>query len=374
MKRFEVLDSWRGIAACMVALYHFPANSHIYSLGLLRHAFLFVDLFFVLSGFVIAANYQARLAADFGIGRFMWLRLGRLYPLHVAVLTVFVIYRGIEAAIPTLGAMAHHRPFGLAEESFGAIIANLTLTHGLHLFEVLTWNYPSWSISVEFFTYFIFAGAVITLRDRLWVGLCMAAIASATALWALTGDIGATYDYGLLRCIYGFSVGALTWRIIGRLGPTLRGTLMEVAAVGIMLLFVSSTGWETPSLLAPIVFAVLVATFSSQTGVVSKVLMNRGLVFLGTLSYSIYMLHAFVVWRVVGAARHFAPGEIVHERFGAKLWHGDLAYAAYLIFVIGAAWLSYKLIEAPSRAWFRARLHARDTSLRSEDGTLSSAG
>src|SRR6266513_2571664 len=90
MERFVVLDSWRGIAACLVALFHLDAYSHLYGVPFLRNSWLFVDFFFVLSGFVIAANYQQRLRDGFGIGRFLFLRLGRLYPLHFAMLALFV--------------------------------------------------------------------------------------------------------------------------------------------------------------------------------------------------------------------------------------------------------------------------------------------
>jgi peptidoglycan/LPS O-acetylase OafA/YrhL len=59
--RFEALDGWRGICACLVVLFHFHGYSPIYSWGLIRNSYLFVDFFFVLSGFVIAWNYATRL-------------------------------------------------------------------------------------------------------------------------------------------------------------------------------------------------------------------------------------------------------------------------------------------------------------------------
>src|SRR5579872_5807008 len=88
--RFKVLDAWRGLAASFVALFHLQAYSHLYELSFLRHSFLFVDFFFVLSGFVITANYRARLLSGFSFWHFMLLRLGRLYPLHIALLVAFV--------------------------------------------------------------------------------------------------------------------------------------------------------------------------------------------------------------------------------------------------------------------------------------------
>ena len=84
------LDAWRGIAALIVALFHFATPAAISQSTFLRNSWLFVDFFFVLSGFVIAANYRGRLAQGFGIERFMLLRLGRLYPLHILMLAAFI--------------------------------------------------------------------------------------------------------------------------------------------------------------------------------------------------------------------------------------------------------------------------------------------
>ena len=91
--RFEALDAWRGVCALLVAMFHLQAYSHIYDWSLVRHSFLFVDFFFVLSGFVIAGSYRAKLLGGFSIWHFMLLRFGRLYPLHLAILAIFI---GIE--------------------------------------------------------------------------------------------------------------------------------------------------------------------------------------------------------------------------------------------------------------------------------------
>src|SRR5258708_8409695 len=99
-QRFVVLDSWRGIAACLVALFHLDAYSHLYGGPFLRNSWLFVDFFFVLSGFVIAANYQQRLLDGFGIGRFLLLRLGRRYPVHFTIFALF-IGCGLLRGLPT---------------------------------------------------------------------------------------------------------------------------------------------------------------------------------------------------------------------------------------------------------------------------------
>src|SRR5947199_4414119 len=106
LARFVVLDSWRGIAACLVALFHLDAYSHLYGMPFLRNSWLFVDFFFVLSGFVIAANYQQRLLDGFGVGRFLLLRLGRLYPLHFTMLAVAVAVKLLLILVPALSSIA----------------------------------------------------------------------------------------------------------------------------------------------------------------------------------------------------------------------------------------------------------------------------
>src|SRR5258706_11602066 len=135
MVRFVVLDSWRGLAACLVALFHLDAYSHLYGVPFLRNSWLFVDFFFVLSGFVIAANYQQRLLDGFGVGRFLLLRLGRLYPLHLAMLAAAVAVKLLLILVPALSSItqAAPAPFSPPQEAPDTILANLLLIHSLHL-------------------------------------------------------------------------------------------------------------------------------------------------------------------------------------------------------------------------------------------------
>ncbi len=109
-QRFLALDAWRGICACLVALFHFGSTSHIQNLPLLRNAYLFVDFFSVLSGFVIFASYEEKLKDGFGAGRFLLLRLGRLYPLHLVLLLAFM-GADLLKLIPALGGYSAYRPF-----------------------------------------------------------------------------------------------------------------------------------------------------------------------------------------------------------------------------------------------------------------------
>ena len=381
MRRFVVLDSWRGIAACLVALFHLDAYSHLYDVPFLRNAWLFVDFFFVLSGFVIAANYQDRLLEGFGVARFLLLRLGRLYPLHFAMLMLFIAFESLKvlrrmfipAALWSVNPVA---PFSTPQEAPGTIVANLLLVQSLHVFDFLTWNVPSWSISTEFYTYVVFAVCLIGLRRRAWIALLIAMIGSPVLIAVLSEhNMNTHYDWGIIRCIYGFAAGVLSWAVYRRwnekLGRWLSGSLAEWGALGLVVAFVSTAGTTPVSIAAPYLFALVVLVFAFEAGTASALLRRRPLVFLGTISYSIYMTHVFVERRLFDAAN--ALGKLSHiDPFthrglngqdyyflGARLWHGDVAYAIYLAMIIAMSYFTYRWIERPGREWVRNRLQRR---------------
>ena len=351
--RFEVLDSWRGIAACAVALFHLKVQSaHLYQLPLLRNAFLFVDFFFVLSGFVIAATYRGRLLEGFGVARFMLLRWGRLYPLHVAMLAAFLAFEALQIMVPALAGTAEPPPFAAPNESADTIIANALLIHGLGLFEFLTWNWPSWSISTEFWTYLIFALALLALRQRIWMALAVAVVVCPIWIAMLSEtNMHTTFSLGFVRCLYGFAAGVITHQLfmqwpqaIGRIG----GTRTELATIIAVAAFVCVADNSTVSVLAPYFFAAVVLIFAAERGAVSRFLRRPAFLVLGALSYSIYMVHAFVAARLGTVA----------EAFGTNLakvnpWLGDALFPSYLLAVVCISYLTYRYIEQPGREWSR---------------------
>jgi peptidoglycan/LPS O-acetylase OafA/YrhL len=392
MERFVALDSWRGLAACLVALFHLDAYSHLYGVPFLRNSWLFVDFFFVLSGFVIAANYQRRLLDGFGLGRFLLLRLGRLYPLHFAMLALFVgcellkVLRRI--LIPALSLTNPIAPFSALQEAPNTILANLLLVQSLHLYDFLTWNIPSWSISTEFYTYVVFAACLIGLRKHAWIALVFALIGGPVLIAILSERNMATgYDWGIIRCIYGFSAGVLAWSLYEKwnekLGKWLSGSIVEWCALGLVVVFVTAAGTTLLSIAAPYVFALVVLVFAFEAGTASAILRQRPLVFLGTISYSIYMTHVFIATRMFDAGyqldklwhvdpfthREIDGGDVVF--FGTRLWHGDIAYAAYLAMIIAMSYFTYRWIEKPAREWVRNRVRRRQQQAVPSRGIVS---
>jgi peptidoglycan/LPS O-acetylase OafA/YrhL len=121
------LESLRGVAALLVALYHVSWLNPTRYQGLVLNSYLMVDLFFVLSGFVMCHGYGHRIRNRAELGDFLVLRIGRLYPLHVAMLLVFLVreavkveWLGVSASTPTFTDNPLNPSFSLREAEFPA--------------------------------------------------------------------------------------------------------------------------------------------------------------------------------------------------------------------------------------------------------------
>jgi peptidoglycan/LPS O-acetylase OafA/YrhL len=367
---FTALDGWRGICAILVAIYHFHTTSHLSQSGIVRNSYLFVDFFFVLSGFVITYAYIDRLSTLRDAGLMLWRRLGRLWPLHVAVLLGFIL---LELAVPALSMLLGVKRSASAafdpatSATLWGIPTNLLLIHGLGLHDRLTWNHPSWSISTELWTYVIFALTVVLLRRRTVIAAGLLVAASLLILSAFsTRYIGVDYDLGIFRCIAGFFVGHLVFRLVRAVPVSLpQPTLVEVIGLAAMVLFVVGAGHTALEYLAPFVFGVIVWIFALERGAVSYVLKSRALAALGLVSYSIYMVHSLViavahrgvsVIEQIGGVKISQVVEYAGERtmvisFGTA-WTMDALVLLYVAVVIAISMVTWRYIEMPAQRWW----------------------
>ena len=104
----------------------------------------------------------------------------------------------------------HHERFGTSSEDRTALLSSVFLLNGMGVDSGLNWNGPSWSISAEVWTYFLFGAAVLLLRGRLWMALLPAIIVGPVILYLYSPHyMDATFDFGFVRCVYGFALGAL---------------------------------------------------------------------------------------------------------------------------------------------------------------------
>lgn len=370
-QHFVALDSWRGIAALLVAVFHLQVYSHVYVLPFIRNATLWVDFFFVLSGFVIAHS-SLDYVRDWPTARsFATRRIGRLWPLHLVMLLIFVL---IELATllltPWIGDLYPRAAF-TGERSLESLWFNVFLLNGLGLPGVESWNPPSWSISTEFVAYSLFA--LFCLAPHRWMPrLAAGAALAGGALVLVFAPKYFTRDGGfaVFRCIYCFFTGCLLlllYRQVAVRWARVMTTVTEVVAAVLAIAFVSRVGNDDKwlAMLAPAVFGLVVLVFAFQRGRVSSLLMVRPLTALGRWSYSIYMIHFLFVFlvnngfRIAGkfAGTHlFTPpmlGNATGLAFVGGMTWMDAVTIAYLLIVIGAAALSYRWIELPGIRLFR---------------------
>src|SRR5262249_32428682 len=142
---------------------------YLSDLALVRSGWRFVDFFFVLSGFVITHGYRNKLIDFRDMLSFVRKRFLRLYPLHLFTFLLFLVWIPLvdtSRMILTMRFSEFHWINWFGDLSFGRIIAHLSLFQGfLGSWENVRFNIPSWSISVEFWTYVVFALCCLIHRN-----------------------------------------------------------------------------------------------------------------------------------------------------------------------------------------------------------------
>lgn len=153
-ERFSALDSFRGLAAICVVLYHMRLSISLPKSNFIEHSWIFVEFFFILSGFVLTHSYATRdnlTFKNFVIGRTF-----RLFPLHYAVFLVIIALELLKLAASHHGIHFYNAPFE-GRNSIKEILPNLLLLQSwLPFSNSLSFNGPSWSLSVEYYVYMIF--------------------------------------------------------------------------------------------------------------------------------------------------------------------------------------------------------------------------
>ncbi|MGN6497092.1 MAG: acyltransferase family protein [Tsuneonella sp.] len=356
LNRYVALDSLRGVAALGVVFHHCRAFGYIASLNMFAQGRLFVDFFFVLSGFVISAAYGKRLAEGFSRTTFLFLRWGRVYPLHIAIIAVFVIAE-LLVMRPVL-----HQPHSW----FMALRAAFLLDgfFGLGNF----FNGVSWSISVEMVMYGL--AALLFGKGRTGVLIAGGLVLTAICLLLLAIDLP-IFSSLIQRGIVGFGCGCGVYWLHCNYSPALSRTwasLAEIAAIAAAVTVMSVTGPEdAASLLCVPVFACVVFVFALDRGVVSSALNRQPFMALGLWSYSIYMIHLLFVSlagyalaiavRVVGHPEYLRHSDNLEglRRVTFDPWIETGITIAVCLVVVAAASVTYRWIEEPGRSWAKRK-------------------
>ncbi|HAO40760.1 MAG TPA: acyltransferase [Afipia sp.] len=352
-KQIPALTGLRAVAALLVLGIHTdqtePSQIKTF-LPFLGQGHLGVDLFFILSGFIITHVYLANLREPSwrAVRIFLWHRLVRLYPVHVTVLFGLICMISI--------AKSAHLEFNGAGWEYVDLIWHLLLVQAWGVSNIPTWNVPSWSISVEWFMYLMFP-PLAPLLARINNGNS-ALVLAAISLMAMTGAF-VLFGWPLSSWV---GVPALA-RVAGEFlcGATLcRGLSLDTRfgrgrwsgdaiGAGAFAAFLVCSSMALSEFLSVGLLAVAIAGVAESSGLLSRILSCALLVWLGEISYSVYMVHF--------------PVLIVLRRLFEKIGYAGLpqigrvdAFFVTALPIIAVSAVVFYVVERPVRTRLRDRM------------------
>ncbi|MCV7317490.1 acyltransferase [Mycolicibacillus parakoreensis] len=371
----RALTGLRIVAALWVVLFHFrpllagaaPYRAEVLA-PILDTGAQGVDLFFILSGFVLTWNYLNRMGQSWSTRatlRFLWLRLARVWPVYLVTLhlaaawIIFTLNVGDTPAeqADRLTAVSYLRQLLLVQLWFEPY------------FDDTSWDGPAWSISAEWLAYLLFGLLILVVarvarvtraRGLLW--LAFAASLPPILLLLATGEFYTPWSW-LPRIVMQFTAGALACAAVRKLHLTHR-TRMGVGWLSVLLivLIVAALYWfdAHPMATVPdarglvdVLFVPLVVTLAVGVGSLPRLLATRPLIYGGQISFALYMVH-----------------ELVHTGWNwvAIEYDLDLTAGQWKLVVLGilavclaGASLLYHGVEEPTRRWMRRMVDVRDT-------------
>ena len=374
----KALTGLRIVAAVWVVLFHYrpllrlasPQFSDALAPVLDRGA-QGVDLFFILSGFVLTWNYLERMGERFSARatvHFLWLRLARVWPIylvtmHLALLwIIFTLHVGHVPTedLSTVTAISYVRQVLLMQLWFEPF------------FDGSSWDGPAWSISAEWLAYLLFAVMVLVVYRAMRVTSArsfavLAVIASLPPLLLLlaTGQFYTPWSW-LPRIVMQFSAGALACAAVRKIDPgesarRVAGycaVLLTIAMVGMVYYFDGNpiSGLYDSGGLVDVLFVPLVMALAIGVGSLPALLSTRVMVYGGQISFCLYMVHELVHTSWNWAAIQFDV--ILHQGSSAARWMvcGVLAVATLLSVLL------FHGVEEPARHWMRKMIGARPQS------------
>jgi peptidoglycan/LPS O-acetylase OafA/YrhL len=339
------------VAAILVIFFHVNWNNHITGLHFFRQAFLFVDLFFILSGFIIATIYRDRIRTFSDAGRFMTLRFFRLYPLHLITLLFLVALETSKYLAASHGLSTSSDIFAF-QRTIPAIFVNAAFLQGVGVLDTLSWNTPSWSISCEMVAYACFSLLSVAglIRSRLYWLIIIPVCGGYAYLLICRGTLDVTFDIGVVRCLCGFFLGSLIAKM-----PMAPFPNLLVAVSGTMAALVISCLSGMYEILAVPSFALLVFSLRNDEGKIANLLLAKPLAFFGEISFSIYLVHYIIVsiiGTVLKVTLHAKPITMQGWEvpvFNTSPFLGDCLVAVLVIATLLVARLTFNCIETPGR-------------------------
>ena len=341
---YNQLDVFRGLAALSVCAVHFNYNSNFFhnyfAMG------IFVQLFFSLSGFVIFLNYYQKINKLNDLVRFIKKRFKRLYPLHLFFLILFGLSECLKYFLSIkYGISGDDKPFVVNNvENF---LLNLVFLQ--HFADTVNFNLPAWSISVEIMLYITFAFLVLYFNKYIiWISIIYSIffIYFLSQLYGASNSINAYYS-GL----YSFFIGCLFCYLFIKKKLFINSFFYELFYLIIIAIFISEIFYYkllvNNQYLYSIFFGLIffLSCYLNKNSIIYKFLFNSFFIFLGKISYSIYLSHLLIL-TILSRFLHYVlkypytEGSLQLTYLEANLY----TLLAYIITIIFSCF-SYKYIE-----------------------------
>ncbi|OOQ62107.1 acyltransferase family protein [Mucilaginibacter pedocola] len=343
-QHFQILDGLRGVAAISVVIFHFMEVAvPKYPESFIAHAYLSVDFFFCLSGFVIAYAYDEKLKG-IGLWNFFKLRLIRLHPLVIIGSVIGLLAFAFD---PLTDLFTKYSGNSLLMFLASCFMVPYPLVHERY-FNLFHLNPPTWSLFWEYIANVVYAFILVKIPNKvLWILVAVAAVLLAMEAHR-SGFLGVGWGGdnvagGAYRVFYSFLAGILAyrskWIIKSRIGFLPFAALLLLI---FMIPFNEKTNPFVDPFIAIFIFPVLVALGAGAT-------LRNGLrplcKFSGDISYPLYMIHYPIIWLFQSYVEAKKP---MHNEM-------MLIMAISTIILIIMAWLILVYIDEPIRKYLKRK-------------------
>lgn len=342
----------------MVCLFHYdgflsmsglPRLVDIKVSSIVHNGYLWVDFFFLLSGFVICHVYGEKLAGrnKETMKKYLWARFSRLYPLHAFVMIMSLIaYFGLVYTFPTYAA-GH---WWIKTSTMDNFFVSLLFLQNTPLNNPFAWNVPSWSIAAEWWIYII---AIVTIpflnKKTVLLKNAGAIIVAFIGLYLISteGNLDEIQELGVLRCLFEFTIGVGIYQLYK--GYKDRNTIWsnDFVTLVIGLMIVLSLHLNLHGVITIPFFALFILCASLNNGIFQKTLNIKPLLFLGDISYSFYLTHGIItlIWSWWLNLSFIPKNPGINP---TALNHFTWLTLLYGIIIV-VSYLTYNYIEVPAR-------------------------
>ncbi len=380
------LTPLRGIAAMFVVIFHsnlmLKTFINPFGANFVGSSWLWVDFFFVLSGFILCYVYGDNFKSSLTLSsywKYLKARFARVYPLHFITLVWCLICAII------IRSYAHGlAPFFDQFYSPLSAVPSLFLIQSLGLYMTAPLNSPSWSLSTEWWMYMIFPLLIPILFRLRTVGKLIAFIVIA-ALFAFVKyylsplgfggppTLNVLTDYGFFRCMAGFLLGMFSFKIYDE---CMGATIFKKDVTFFLFFFVAIAAMAVGAvdLFVVAIFPLIILAAAHNTSHIKKILETEVLQRLGDWSFSIYMVHVpimYVFWILKVKDDPTAYAVFPPPSSSIDVIEGIKYCVIIVVLTLVAAALTYKYVEVPGRKFLNSRFKANTNAAHGSEANHS---